>query len=218
MIKRQIPTTIGILIIVLITGVAGAGVLFFSQEDEERGLLKGIVEEETEKDKFDRWQLYQNKEFAFEMKYPNNYFKGIKTDTGTKTFVDFGEVYVFIETDNYIDEYIPSMVLFLSQHDTEDIKEKRNLSNKEEVKIGNWEVYTYDTFEMGMGITCESKEIVFPDFLEGDNLYFSISSCKEIENWFEESPEKPYIFAEEHLSEDDLLVFDQIVSTFRFLD
>ncbi len=45
---KTIPTTIGILIVVLVAGVAGASVLFFSQEDKVVLLLKEGIEHEKE--------------------------------------------------------------------------------------------------------------------------------------------------------------------------
>ncbi len=73
---KTIPTTLGILIILLVAGVAGASVLFFNQEIEE----KVALEEETffeedeivEEDEFVDWNTYRNEEHGFEISYPEN--------------------------------------------------------------------------------------------------------------------------------------------------
>ena len=58
MFKKQIPTTIGILIIFLLAGIVGASVLFLTQEDEEKVLLRGdIVIEETEEVELDKMTI-----------------------------------------------------------------------------------------------------------------------------------------------------------------
>ncbi len=79
---KTIPTTIGILIILLVAGVAGASVLFFSQEDKDVVLLEeGFYEtdevakeddvELQKEDEFADWNTYKNEKYGFEFKYPD---------------------------------------------------------------------------------------------------------------------------------------------------
>ncbi len=57
--QKQIPTIVGILIVFLVAGIAGAIVLFFNQEVEEIVLLEKEVEEEKNIKNFEK---YSNKE------------------------------------------------------------------------------------------------------------------------------------------------------------
>ncbi len=85
---KTIPTTVGILMVVLVAGVAGVSVLFFSQGFEEEVVPEEeasieedkMVEKEgfkkdemVEKNEFTDWKTYGNDEYGFEIKYPFNW-------------------------------------------------------------------------------------------------------------------------------------------------
>ncbi len=75
---KTIPTTLGVLIIVLVAGVAGASVLFFNQEAEEVALEEETFVEEdeiAEEDEFADWNTYRNEEMGFKFKFPENWTK-----------------------------------------------------------------------------------------------------------------------------------------------
>ncbi len=88
---KTIPTTLGILIIVLVAGMAGASVLFFNQEIEKEMAPEKVFieenevateseqmpeedektgEETSEMNGFSDWNTYRNKDIGFEIKYP----------------------------------------------------------------------------------------------------------------------------------------------------
>ncbi len=81
---KTIPTTVGILIILLVAGLAGASFLFFGQEDEDvLSLEKDFYEtdevakeddvEIEKEDEFADWNTYKNEEYGFKFRYPKNW-------------------------------------------------------------------------------------------------------------------------------------------------
>ncbi len=83
MFKKQISTTLGILIVVLVAGGAGASVLFFNQEKEtiidydivleENNFIDNNEENISETNELEDWNTYRNNEYGYEIKYPNNW-------------------------------------------------------------------------------------------------------------------------------------------------
>ncbi len=90
---KKIPTTLGILIILLVAGVAGASVLFFSQGVEEKTdtenhltaeeneITEIIKEDVSGTNDFEGWRTYENDEYGFEIKYPSNWPRGEDRET-----------------------------------------------------------------------------------------------------------------------------------------
>jgi|GEM_PF-3652959 len=68
--KKQIPTVIGILIILLVAGAVGASVFFLSQEEEEKVLFEKEVIDVDEKDEDEGVKIYRNEELGIEFEYP----------------------------------------------------------------------------------------------------------------------------------------------------
>ncbi len=79
--SKQIPTAIGILIVLLVAGMAGASVLILSQEGEEVVLLEEGVEDEEEmmdindKEKDDETEELKKSSWSFEVSFPHHPYR-----------------------------------------------------------------------------------------------------------------------------------------------
>ncbi len=115
---KTIPTTIGVLIVVLVAGVAGASVLFFNQEVEEVVVLEEetfvevdeIAEEDIDydkedvvdvKDETDNWNTYRNEEYGFKIKYPENWIVSEDEECGYQFRKNFETIASFGEVDSH---------------------------------------------------------------------------------------------------------------------
>ncbi len=87
--QRQISTTLGILMVVLVAVVARAAVFLFSKgvEFDEKVIEETIEEEIIEENEFKDWKTYKNAEFGFEVRYPETVAERGVTKTDTNLIV-----------------------------------------------------------------------------------------------------------------------------------
>ncbi len=82
--NKTIPTILGVLMILLVAGVTGVSVMFFSQDFKEVVVYEeeSFIEEDetstinnlkTEEDEFANWKVYENERYNYEIRYPENY-------------------------------------------------------------------------------------------------------------------------------------------------
>ncbi len=111
--NKQISTTIGILIVVFTAGLAGASVVLFNQEAGKEVILeegsfsekdkialednleleldKNTEEGASEIDDFANWNTYRNKEYGFEIKYPDTWKERDELINNNQiSFINFG--------------------------------------------------------------------------------------------------------------------------------
>ena len=188
---KEIFTPMGIAIIVLVSVIAGAGIFYAQHFDTQ----EKIVKDET----FD-WKTYQNVEYGFEIKCPQDWKIEFREET---------PMFLYLEGKNCM------LVIaeILEQHIEEKLKTRKEWINQgcssEQLIINEI------SFEK---ITCP-KELLSTGvglgeyYFQRENKYYTISFMDYKEVYSKIHPEQPvsaFIECQKY--------FDQMLSTFRFID
>ena len=214
--KKTISPIIAFSIIILIAGTAGAAIFLFSHEVEDEFLIEeemaekveeGIIEEEIfEGDAFEDWKTYTNKEYNFEIKYPNDWTLIFREDVYPEVDVFFG--FRRKEITPATNDYMDILVMISKQ------RQPIDYPIKDESSGFIWRITDGEKISVS-GIDAYYLKSVDAPILDVDEIYFVYKKNLYIAKVI------PWELKEgkgEAKNEEHRIMFNKIMSTFRFLD
>ena len=221
--KKQIPSWIGFVIIAVFVLVIFGGVFAYqyftikSQQNSE--FFVSRLKTDQTQTQTAGWKTYTNNEYSFEIKYPENYFPNIDNRQQEADYIFTGKVNELIRSEDYDpvnDIYLANIRIAYSGTDVNSwMSKETDYSNNfghpvpqfKNIVVGGRQSYRYENWASNMATACKSENVIIPMSSGKNTLSIIIARCAR------DGVEKETL-----LTENDVKVFNQMLSTFKFLN
>jgi hypothetical protein len=166
-------------------------------------------------------EIYKNDKYGFEFQYPKDYFGNLSTEEKETEYLYYGKAVDLFKTDSFSTGHGPSLLVMFSQLDHDSLVEKLNSGlpfgkiSMEEKNINGKSAYFYDSGSSDGKRLCSAKNLFAYNEKTKGYLHLTFTRCETVVSSGEETDKLSAGYSA--LREADKKVFDQIVSSLKFI-